>query len=210
MPKMYVPYIKETWSAFKFKHPIFQLIGLRGIIAGHTETEEKLLKKYAKGCKNVVEIGIAEGASAGELRPVIDQNATLYLIDPFLSGRIPYLSFTKMVAHRYVGISNNASVCWIEDFSYNAVKTWNKTIDFLFIDGDHSYEACLRDWTEWSPFIVKGGIVAFHDGRIFAGGWTTENTGSVMVVNDLFRNQYNPDWQIVDEADSVVVVKRIN
>jgi predicted O-methyltransferase YrrM len=211
MKKLYVPYIKKDWHSYKLKNSIFQLVGLRGVIAGHTEEEEAHLLKYAKGCKSIVEIGIAEGASAFELRQVADSNATIYLIDPFLkSERFPYINFTKLVAHRHVNSCSNASVSWLQDYSFNISKNWQKSIDFLFIDGDHSYEGCLRDWIEWSPYVIENGIAAFHDGRIFPGGWTTENSGSVKVVNELFRGHNNPSWRIIAEADSVVIVKRIS
>lgn len=35
--------------------------------------------------------------------------------------------------------------------------------DFLFIDGDHSYEGCLQDWKDYRKVVKPGGIVAFHD-----------------------------------------------
>ena len=38
-----------------------------------------------------------------------------------------------------------------------------ETIDFLFIDGDHGYEAVRRDFELYSPLVRPGGIVAFHD-----------------------------------------------
>lgn len=37
------------------------------------------------------------------------------------------------------------------------------TIDFIFIDGDHSYEACKADIAAWAPFVKPGGVIAFHD-----------------------------------------------
>jgi len=39
----------------------------------------------------------------------------------------------------------------------------NKMIDFLFIDGDHSYEGVKMDFEMYSPLVRKGGIIAFHD-----------------------------------------------
>ena len=36
-------------------------------------------------------------------------------------------------------------------------------LDFLFIDGDHRYEAIMMDFDIYSKFVKKGGIVAFHD-----------------------------------------------
>jgi hypothetical protein len=36
-------------------------------------------------------------------------------------------------------------------------------IDFLFIDGDHSYEGVSGDFYRWSPKVRKKGLIAFHD-----------------------------------------------
>jgi cephalosporin hydroxylase len=36
-------------------------------------------------------------------------------------------------------------------------------IDFLFIDGDHTYEGVKQDYEMYSPLVKKGGHVAFHD-----------------------------------------------
>jgi hypothetical protein len=36
-------------------------------------------------------------------------------------------------------------------------------LDYLFIDGDHRYEAVLRDFLLYAPLVRPGGIIAFHD-----------------------------------------------
>ena len=36
-------------------------------------------------------------------------------------------------------------------------------VDFLFIDGDHSYSAVESDYLNYEPFVRSGGVVAFHD-----------------------------------------------
>ncbi len=36
-------------------------------------------------------------------------------------------------------------------------------VDFIFIDGDHSYQACCADIEAWAPFVKRGGVMAFHD-----------------------------------------------
>lgn len=36
-------------------------------------------------------------------------------------------------------------------------------IDFLYIDGDHTYSGVKQDFEMYSPLVRKGGIVAFHD-----------------------------------------------
>jgi len=36
-------------------------------------------------------------------------------------------------------------------------------LDFLFIDGDHSYEGVKLDYQMFSPLVRSGGVIAFHD-----------------------------------------------
>jgi predicted O-methyltransferase YrrM len=57
----------------------------------------------------------------------------------------------KVVTHQ--GTTNEVAAKWPK----------NQAIDLLFIDADHSYEAVSADWRNWSPFVRKGGIIAFHD-----------------------------------------------
>jgi predicted O-methyltransferase YrrM len=38
-----------------------------------------------------------------------------------------------------------------------------RSVDFLFIDGDHTYEGVKQDWEMYSPLVRPGGLVAFHD-----------------------------------------------
>ena len=39
----------------------------------------------------------------------------------------------------------------------------DKQIDFLFIDGDHTYNGVSKDFEMYSPLVRKGGIIALHD-----------------------------------------------
>lgn len=38
-----------------------------------------------------------------------------------------------------------------------------RMIDFLFIDGDHTYEGVAQDFADYSPLVRPGGLIAFHD-----------------------------------------------
>ena len=40
---------------------------------------------------------------------------------------------------------------------------WDKSIDFLFVDGDHSFESVKSDLELYEPFVTKGGVIACHD-----------------------------------------------
>jgi len=39
----------------------------------------------------------------------------------------------------------------------------NTPIDFLFIDGDHSYDGVKQDYQAYARFVRRGGIIALHD-----------------------------------------------
>jgi predicted O-methyltransferase YrrM len=36
-------------------------------------------------------------------------------------------------------------------------------LDFLFIDGDHTYDGVRRDFEDYGPLVRPGGLIAFHD-----------------------------------------------
>ncbi len=38
-----------------------------------------------------------------------------------------------------------------------------RSIDFLFIDGDHTYGGVKQDWEMYAPMVRPGGLIAFHD-----------------------------------------------
>lgn len=58
----------------------------------------------------------------------------------------------------------------------------DESLDFIFIDGDHSYEGCMNDFNAWWPKIKKGGLFAGHDYG-FAG------------VNQALREYFGPKFK---------------
>ena len=66
--------------------------------------------------------------------------------------------------------SYNDSCIFIEGNSHESstydllVKTLGgKTIDFLFIDGDHTYEGVKEDYETYSSLVSENGYIGFHD-----------------------------------------------
>ena len=47
--------------------------------------------------------------------------------------------------------------------SHDAVADWTNPIDYLFIDGWHSYEAVVQDGHDWVPPSADRGVVLFDD-----------------------------------------------
>jgi predicted O-methyltransferase YrrM len=199
----------ETFASSRL-HPVYAWLGMRPVLAQHTAEEHAALERYAAGRSTIVEIGVAEGVSALAMRQRMAAEGTLYLIDPFHFSRISAINFIRRTAHRLVGSVARGNVVWIERFSFDAVHKWNRPIDLLFIDGDHTEDGARRDWNEWNQFVIPGGIVIFHDARIFEGGWTSPDYGPVKLVNDLFRHLRIPGWRIVEEIHSLLVVERLH
>ncbi|MGB2623243.1 MAG: class I SAM-dependent methyltransferase [Candidatus Acidiferrum sp.] len=198
----------ERKDARWLQHSACAYLGLRPAQAQHTAAEHAAFRKWAGGCKCVVEIGVAEGVSALALREGMAEDGTLYLIDPFHLSRIRALNFIKRVAQRTVKGSSRGKVVWIEKFSQDAVREWTEPIDLLLIDGDHGEAAVERDWQDWSRFVRPGGTVIFHDARIFENGWTTPEYGPVKLVERFFRSGGAPGWTIAEEIHSLFVVRR--
>ena len=54
-----------------------------------------------------------------------------------------------------------------------------RPLDFLFIDGDHSYEGVALDFEMYSPLVRPGGLIAFHDIVPVADGDERHTVGGV-------------------------------
>jgi predicted O-methyltransferase YrrM len=114
---------------------------------------------------NLVEIGSFKGRSTCCLAfGCRGTNKRVYAIDTFDGGPdLPrYDSFQEFCL--------NLKRCELSEYfepvmgiSWEFAKTWNKPIDFLFIDGSHIYEDVSADFASFLPHVVPGGIIAFHD-----------------------------------------------
>ena len=60
-------------------------------------------------------------------------------------------------------------------------------LDFLFIDGDHTYNGVKRDFEMYSRLVRKGGVIAFHD--IVPG--PPENVGGVPGFWNKIKRNFN-------------------
>ena len=178
-------------------------LGLRPALAQHSEAEGALLEKLADGARSIVEIGVAEGGSAWHARRVMDPEGSMLLIDTY--PRRFGMNMSSVIARRLVGRESRGSVEWIHERSDVVSTTWSRPIDFLFIDGDHAYEAVRRDFEEWSPHVTPDGVMLFHDALVEAP-WMDPDFGSARFVGEL--RERGDGWRMVDSADSLAAFKR--
>jgi Methyltransferase domain len=60
------------------------------------------------------------------------------------------------------------------------------SLDFVFIDADHTYEGCLADIHAWTPKVKIGGLISGHDYNLKWPGVirAVEETGGAMIASD--------------------------
>jgi len=184
-------------------HSVFGALNLRPALAQHSEAEAQLLKSVASDARTIVEIGVAEGGSAWDMRTTMDPDGTLVLIDPY--PRRLGVNLSSITARRLVEGVGRGRVAWRHELSSEAVRGWREPIDVLLIDGDHSYEATREDFESWSPFVRDGGTILFHDALLDAP-WMTPEFGSARFVSELTAS--DSPWRLVDSADSMGAFRR--
>ncbi|SRR6266496_4522936 len=84
--------------------------------------------------------------------------------------------------------------------SMNEVKYFNdNSLDFVFIDGNHSYDYVLEDITEWTKKVKPGGIIAGHDYKLDA----INKYGVIEAVNKYVKDNHIAPWFIMQKRGFV-------
>jgi MMP 1-O-methyltransferase len=184
----------------------------------HSAADVRVLLDAARGARRAVEIGVYEGASALALYDTLAPGAELHLIDPFGShpdalprgwGASEWAtrrSLARAVRRRGRGAP---SVRWHVALSSVVAARWREQVELVFIDGDHSEAGCELDWSSWHGFVAVGGRVVFHDARAGQPGGRGLPGPSAVVARH-FREAVASGWEIIDEADRTVVVRRMS
>lgn len=108
--------------------------------------EAEALKDYnSRATERYVEIGTKYGGSA-LLARTVNPNIEVWTIDKNGSE---------------FQLSHRNDINLIKKSSIEAAKEWDKPIDILFIDGDHS--KAKEDFEAWQGFVKKDGYIIFHD-----------------------------------------------
>lgn len=88
----------------------------------------------------------------------------------FISIDLPRLYRKSLNRFLYSFFAKNQKVFFLRENSHSLeclLKVQkilgDKKIDFLFIDGDHSYEGVKQDFLLYAKHVRKGGIIGFHD-----------------------------------------------
>jgi len=95
-----------------------------------------------------------EGAGEGHRRKTFENPEYGYSYD--------FESYYKFIQELQEELGSRAK--FIRDWTTEAVKqVSDHSLDFIFIDADHSYKSVVRDIEDWNPKVKKGGYITGHD-----------------------------------------------
>ena len=129
------------------------------------EPEQEMWWRYLKDLPKgtvIIDFGTGHGKSASSLALSCPQG-TVYTFDPGL----PYINANSTPeqyeeeTRRFIAETGATNVLFTRESSLE--KEWDKPIDVLNIDSDHTYETTKAEILRWLPFVKKGGLVFFHD-----------------------------------------------
>ncbi len=111
-----------------------------------------------------LEIGSFKGKSSCFVAAGLPVNAKLICVDTWQNDAMPYDSQTDVLPEFLNNTKKYRERIEVNrGRSLDVASRWSRPLDFLFIDGDHSYEGCSADLRAWLPFVKSGGWIAFHD-----------------------------------------------
>lgn len=97
-----------------------------------------------------------------------------------------------LAKHKHTEHKNK--IVFIEKNSLEAAKDIeDDSLDFIFIDADHSYEAVLADFQAWYKKVKHGGLIAGHDiyhGPVAKAVYEFRNVNAITSPMAIYRSCY--------------------
>jgi predicted O-methyltransferase YrrM len=132
----------------------------------------KDLIKYVNSFSNTKEMTMIEiGSYAGESTEIFAQNfKQVIAIDPFQNDYDPnditcnYMDLTDVYYNFISVIENYENITHIRKTSDDAIEDLkNHKVDFIYIDGLHTYEQVKKDIANYKNLLKENGFISGHD-----------------------------------------------
>lgn len=86
----------------------------------------------------------------------------------------------------------------IKGWSHEVVKQIpDESLDFVYIDGNHSYEHTVEDIALWSKKVRKGGIVYGHDFEDWSNNWRRFDMNVINAVTGWCNSYQIHPWFVI-------------
>ena len=133
------------------------------------------IKRHGEKLKGI-EIGTCRGESTAYFLDKCPNVELLTTIDPYKGYQDWNGEITQETVDRFMEVAQKnlerfgERVVMLREESVNAAdKFEDESVDFIFVDGDHSYDATLADCIRYYPKLKKGGIFCGHDYQTIEG-----------------------------------------
>jgi predicted O-methyltransferase YrrM len=202
--------MRLTWiKNYLFIRPrIRNILHFAGIYEATSQTnslELSLLAKFSSNVRTAVEIGSYEGVSAAVIAQNMNAAGKLYCVDPWrtVKGKAsPSFEIFKRSLNRK-GCSSKIEV--LRGTSGAMRGALPAEFDFIFVDGDHSWNGIKQDWDIVCAKLRAGGVVCLHDA--LAPDGEEGKHDSVKFYGQVIKNDHR--FVLEGQADSLVVLRRI-
>lgn len=117
----------------------------------------------------ILEIGTATAGTLFMFSYIATNDAEIISIDlPFGRYGAGYLKYRIPLLYSFASDKQKIHLLRCDSHKKETIENLKKLlngrkIDFLFIDGDHTYEGVKNDFENYYSLINSGGIIAFHD-----------------------------------------------
>jgi predicted O-methyltransferase YrrM len=151
----------------KIKNRLLGLTTMRTVV-GYDSLQNMCNSINGTSNMTMIEIGCYTGESTSFW---CNHFLKVFAIDPWIDGKgyddkdIASIKMSNFVEAEFDSrLKKFDNFEKIKNFSYNVVdKFEDESIDFIYIDGEHTYEGVKRDIELYQPKIKKGGYIAGHD-----------------------------------------------
>jgi cephalosporin hydroxylase len=134
--------------------------------------EMAMLAEFLKELKphNVMEIGCEDGGMF-HLLCTMASGIKISLDDPYgETGSGKYRNFNELMARKTLMRTWASNVEVLTGDSHSTaiemavgILLLGQSLDFLFIDGDHTFEGVTQDYRMYGHYVKPGGWIGFHD-----------------------------------------------
>jgi predicted O-methyltransferase YrrM len=153
--------------------------------------------------KTVLEIGTAKGGTLFLFSRLAADDAVLLSVD-LPGGKYGggysklknslYQAFTLPKQKLHLIRANSHDRATFDDVK---ALLGERKVDFLFIDGDHTYDGVKKDFEMYSKLVEDGGLVALHDVAVH----TPDRNCTVDIFWQELRQTYKHTEEIIDDVD---------
>lgn len=107
-------------------------------------------------------------------------------------------------------VGNLNRLFFLQETSYYIGINWQKSdlLDFLLIDGDHSFSGVSSDIHAWSPHVKIGGYIFFHDYLERPGGFNGVGDWQPGEVARAVKDHIGSNWKEIQRVGISILFQR--